>query len=126
MEEFTAFNYELIEFSIRIIEVIAIVVIMTALIYGMGRYFLRIIRNRGWQRKDYLELRGTIARALMLGLEILVAADIIETVTLDNSLESVAVLFLLVITRTFLSWSLVVEMEGRWPWQRGQQIDSSP
>jgi uncharacterized membrane protein len=56
----------------------------------------------------------------MLGLEILVAADIIETVTLDNSLESVVVLFLLVLTRTFLSWALEVEAEGRWPWNRGK------
>lgn len=110
-------NYELVKLSIQIIEVIAIVVILSALLFGMGRYLIRIIKNRKWRREDYVELRGTLARALMLGLEILVAADIIETVTLDNSLESVFVLFLLVITRTFLSWSLVVETENRWPWQ---------
>ena len=50
-------------------------------------------------------------------MEILVAADIVRTVALDATLESVLVLGLLVVIRTFLSWSLVVELEGRWPWQ---------
>jgi uncharacterized membrane protein len=54
---------------------------------------------------------------LLLGLEILVAADIVRTVALEATLESVAVLGLLVLIRTFLSWALVVEIEGRWPWQ---------
>jgi uncharacterized membrane protein len=52
-----------------------------------------------------------------LGLEILVAADIVRTVALEATLESVAILGLLVLIRTFLSWSLAVEMEGHWPWR---------
>jgi uncharacterized membrane protein len=62
-------------------------------------------------------LKISLGRALLLGLEILVAADIVRTVALEASLESVAVLGLLVLIRTFLSWALVVEIEGRWPWQ---------
>ena len=58
-----------------------------------------------------------LARALLLGLEILVAADIVRTVALEATLQSVAVLGLLVLIRTFLSWALVVEIEERWPWQ---------
>ncbi len=61
-----------------------------------------------------------MAKALLLGLEILVAADIILTVALEATLESVLILGLLVVIRTFLSWSLVVEIERRWPWQRSQ------
>jgi len=61
-----------------------------------------------------------VAKALLLGLEILVAADIILTVALEATLESVLILGLLVVIRTFLSWSLVVEIERRWPWQRSQ------
>lgn len=53
----------------------------------------------------------------MLGLEILVAADIVRTVALEATLESVIILGLLVLIRTFLSWALVVEIEGHWPWQ---------
>lgn len=59
--------------------------------------------------------------ALLLGLEILVAADIIRTIALEPSFSSVGVLGLLVIVRTFLSWSIVVELEGRWPWQHPVQ-----
>ena len=58
-----------------------------------------------------------LGRVLLLGLEILVAADIVETVATEPSFTSVGVLALLVLIRTFLSWTLVLEIEGRWPWQ---------
>jgi uncharacterized membrane protein len=63
--------------------------------------------------------RRDIGRAILLGLEFLVAADIINTVAIDPSLRSVAVLAGIVLIRTFLSFSLEVEIEGRWPWERG-------
>jgi uncharacterized membrane protein len=53
---------------------------------------------------------------LLLGLEFLVAADIIRTVALEPTMSNVLMLGLLVVVRTFLSWALVVEMDGRWPW----------
>jgi uncharacterized membrane protein len=59
----------------------------------------------------------------LLGLEILVAADIIRTVALEATLQSVVVLGLLVLVRTFLSWALVVEIEGRWPWQPEREAE---
>ena len=59
-----------------------------------------------------------MARGLLIGLDLLIAADIIKTVTLESTLENVVILGLLVVIRTFLSWSLVLEMEGKWPWQR--------
>ena len=52
-----------------------------------------------------------------MALELLVAADVVQTVVLEFTLSNVAALGLLVLVRTFLSWSLVVEIEGRWPWQ---------
>ena len=58
-----------------------------------------------------------IIRALLLGLEILVAGDIIRTVAVSPTLMSVAVLGAIVVIRCFLSWSLALEMNGRWPWQ---------
>lgn len=66
-----------------------------------------------------------LGHTLLLGLELLVAADVIRTVALEPTLVNVAVLGLLVVVRTFLSWSLVVEMEGHWPWQ-GHSGESSP
>jgi uncharacterized membrane protein len=65
-----------------------------------------------------------IGRGLLLGLDLLIAADVIRTVTLDPTLENVSALGVLVVVRTFLAWSLVVELEGRWPWQRKSSTDA--
>jgi uncharacterized membrane protein len=67
----------------------------------------------------YLQFRQQLGRAILLGLELLVAADIIRTVAVTPTLESVAVLGVIVLVRTFLSFSLEVELTGTWPWQRG-------
>jgi uncharacterized membrane protein len=65
----------------------------------------------------YESYKQQIGRSLLLGLEFLVAGDVVRTVALEPTLRGVAVLGLLVLVRTFLSWSLTVEIEGRWPWQ---------
>lgn len=62
--------------------------------------------------------RSDLGRSILLGLEFLVAADIISTVVIDLSLESVAALAGIVFIRTLLSFSLEAEIDGRWPWQR--------
>lgn len=61
-----------------------------------------------------------IARAMLVGLEVLVAADIIKTVGVDLTIRNMLGLGLLVVVRTFLSWTLTLEVEGRWPWQPGR------
>lgn len=66
----------------------------------------------------YISLRQNLGRTILLGLELLVIADIINSVAIETTLQSVAALGLLVIIRTFLSWSLEVEIEGQWPWKR--------
>ena len=65
----------------------------------------------------YSRFRQQLGRSILLGLELLVAADIIRTVAITPTLESVLVLGLIVIIRTFLSFSLELEITGRWPWQ---------
>jgi uncharacterized membrane protein len=71
--------------------------------------------------EHYERYKRSLGRALLLCLEILVAADIIRTVALDSTFQSVLALGLLVVVRTFLSWSLILEVEGRWPWRsKGQ------
>lgn len=64
--------------------------------------------------------RSNLGRAILLGLEFLVAADIINTVAIEPSLQSLAILGGIVLIRTFLSFSLEVEIEGRWPWDRNR------
>lgn len=73
----------------------------------------------------YRPLRVGIARAILLGLEFLVAADIIRSVALEPTFESVGVLGLIVLVRTFLSWSLEVESTGEWPWHRARQTTTA-
>ncbi|MEM7800264.1 MAG: DUF1622 domain-containing protein [Chloroflexota bacterium] len=65
----------------------------------------------------YRRLKTEIGLSLLLGLEVFVAADIIRTVALDLTFESLVSLGLLVVIRTFVSWTLVLEIDGRWPWQ---------
>jgi uncharacterized membrane protein len=67
---------------------------------------------------DYREARQGLGRAILLGLEFLVAGDIIRTVAVAPTFTSVGVLAVIVLVRTLLSFSLEVELEGRWPWQR--------
>jgi uncharacterized membrane protein len=69
----------------------------------------------------YTRYRRAVGRAILLGLELLVAGDIIRTVAVSPTLTSVAVLGVIVVIRTFLSMSLQLELEGRWPWQRDVQ-----
>jgi len=98
------------------IEVVAVAVIVAGLGYALIQSGVAFAMREGGE-SAYRRLRNLSARILLLGLELLVAADIVRTVALEPSLTSVAVLGLLVVIRTFLSWSLVVEIEGRWPWQ---------
>lgn len=105
-----------VEYLALAIEVMAVVVIAAGVIYAVisfliGRYGSRHLK--GYDR----QFRAQLGNSLLIGLEILVAADIIRTVALEPSLNNVAILGILVLVRTFLSWSLVVEIEGRWPWE---------
>jgi uncharacterized membrane protein len=68
----------------------------------------------------YSSYRQSLGRAILLGLELLVAGDIIRTVAVSPTLESLAVLGAIVLIRTFLSFSLEMEVNGRWPWQHAK------
>ncbi len=75
-------------------------------------------RAAGRQPQVYRQYRQQLGRSILLGLELLVAADIIRTVAVTPTLSSVAVLAGIVLIRTFLSFSLELEITGRWPWQK--------
>lgn len=101
------------------IEVLAVVVIVGVIVFATISYSTKILARQA-DKTTYTDFRHRVGRALLLGLEILVAADIIRTVVLEPTLSNVLVLGLLVLIRTFLSWSLVLEIEERWPWQASQ------
>ena len=99
-------------------EALGVLVIVLDALLSMGRLFAQGIGNI---RSPYRELRQELGGAIVLGLEFLVAGDIIRTVAVDPSLQSVAALGLIVLIRTFLSMTLQLEIDGYWPWERGSQ-----
>jgi uncharacterized membrane protein len=106
-----------IEWAALGIEVLGAVIIVAgvlrvAITRGTVRFLLKL--NEPGAYESY---KHQIGRSLLLGLEFLVAGDVVRTVALEPTLDNVAVLGVLVLIRTFLSWSLTVEIEGRWPWQ---------
>jgi uncharacterized membrane protein len=78
----------------------------------------------GWPGA-FRQYRANLGRAILLGLELLVAADIIGTVAVTPSFENLQILGLIVLIRTFLSFSLEVEIEGRWPWRKAADAPRS-
>ncbi|MEF2553463.1 DUF1622 domain-containing protein [Aurantimonas sp. A2-1-M11] len=107
-----------LHWTTRGIEVAGILVIVIGTI-GATITFLRQ-RFGGDSSEAFHTFRSSLGRSILLGLEFLVAADIINTVAIEPTLDSLAVLAGIVLVRTFLSFALEVEIEGRWPWQKGQ------
>lgn len=111
-----------IEFTAQIIEAIGVIIISLGAFAAFLRFFLPIWNSK---TKSYRQLRQDLGKAILLGLEILVAADIIATVVTEPTMEKVLILGLIVLIRTFLSLSLQVELEGKFPWQQEKLPDKS-
>lgn len=99
----------------RAVEYAGIAIILAGAVAAFVRYVPD--RRRIGPDASYRALRANLGRAILLGLELLVAADIINTVAVEPTIDNLAVLGLIVAIRTILSISLEVEIEGRWPWQ---------
>lgn len=110
-----------IEWLARSLEIAGVIIILAGT--GLASYlFVRQGLGSNW-RKAYERYRANLGRGILLGLELLVGADIIGTITAPLTFESVGLLGLVVLIRTFLSFSLETEIEGCWPWQRGSFRD---
>ncbi|AEH02397.1 DUF1622 domain-containing protein [Lacinutrix sp. 5H-3-7-4] len=103
-----------IEIIARIIEAIGIAIILIGLIYSLINYTISSLKKRA---HCYIELRKNLGKFILLGLEILIAADIVATVITEPTLKSTLILGLIVLIRTVLSLSIQVEIEGKFPWQ---------
>jgi len=99
----------------EVIDIVGAVAIVVGVVYAIVDAGLRGIRRIS---PVYTRFRRVLGRAILLGLELLVAADIIKTVAVTPTLDSVVVLAIIVLIRTFLSWALELEISGRWPWQK--------
>lgn len=104
------------EWSIAILELLGIGIIMIFAVHATG-YNLFLLITSGAEEKLFQEYRMQLARGILLGLEFLVAADIIKTVAIELTFSSVGILAVIVIIRTFLSFAIDMEMTGKWPWQ---------
>jgi uncharacterized membrane protein len=109
-----------IEYVALGIEAVAITIVVAAVVRGTVSYVWDI-RRRPRAPGAYARYKENLGLGLLLGLEVLIAADVIRTVALEPSFANIGVLGLLVVVRTFLSWSIMVEIEGRWPWEQGKE-----
>lgn len=105
------------------IDGMGVAVIIIGAVVAIVVFLCRAPRNAG---QAYREFRVQLGRSILVGLELLVAGDIIKTIALKPNAQSVAALAGIVAIRTFLSFSLTLEMTGRWPWQEGKRADPAP
>jgi uncharacterized membrane protein len=121
-----ALMLDLAAFAAKLFELAGIGAIILGTLAAFAALALALLRKHGGQaleegRGPVPAFRKSLGRSILVGLELLVAADIIRTVAIEPTLRSVAVLGAIVLIRTFLSFSLEVEIDGRWPWQSARR-----
>ena len=99
-------------------------IVVVGLVFASA-LFVRAMLGRRQDEAAYRQYRQRVGKTILLGLEFLVAADIIRTVAVAPTFRGVGVLGIIVAVRTFLSFTLEVELEGRWPWQTGRREPGS-
>jgi uncharacterized membrane protein len=103
----------------EVIDAAGVVVIVSGVVISAGAVAVGLGRH---ETGIYRRFREQLGRTILLGLELLVVGDMVRTVAAEPTLTSVAVLAIIVLIRTFLSFSLEVELTGRWPWQANNVI----
>ena len=108
---------------VKVVEGVGGAIMVGGGVIAFAAYGRQVIEHRP---DAYRRLRENLGRVILLGLEVLIIADIIRTIVVDQSLESVAVLGLIVLIRIVLSFSLEVEIDGAWPWNRWRSKSPEP
>jgi uncharacterized membrane protein len=108
---------ETMEHVAQAFEVVGAVVLLAGLLLAVG-LAVRVLRRSGDAKQAYKVLRQSFGGVILLGLEILVAADLVRTVAVEPTLDNVVILGIIVLIRTVLSFSLEIEIEGVAPWRR--------
>lgn len=114
---------EIVRLVGEVVDAAGVALIVLGLIITTG-YFLLRLRQGGAATNAYHSYREGLGRTLLLGLEFLVAADIIRTVAVAPTFYNLGILAVIVTIRTFLSWTLQLELEGSWPWQESKAAPS--
>lgn len=106
-----------IDLIANIVEIIGVLTILFGVVFSLGKYLILLKKPNQF---TYVALRQALGKSILLGLEILIAADIMSTIIAEPSLKSVSILGLIVFIRIIMSLSLQVELEGRFPWQKSK------
>lgn len=114
-----------IHFVTHVVEIVGIAIIVAGAFGALALFLVRMAAGAAPHETLVSAFRSNLGRSILLGLEFLVAADIVNTVAVEPTVQSLVVLAGIVLIRTFLSFSLEVEIEGRWPWQRHGKGDAA-
>ncbi len=106
---------EYIDYIAFALEIAGVLIILGITIISLVRY---VLGKQSSGERSYQVLREDIGKGIILGLEILIAGDIVSTVTTEPTMDRVLVLGVIVVIRTLLSLSIEVEIDGTWPWKR--------
>jgi uncharacterized membrane protein len=107
--------FEFLEHAVALINLFAVIVIIIGFVVAAGKYVGNYSSLE--LQENFNEFKINLGHALTLGLELLVLSDVIESIIIKPTIQSLLVLAFLVIIRTFLSWNLALQIEGCWPWQ---------
>ena len=113
----TVMRNDIVHWTTVLLEIAGVGVIALGVLIASLVALGRVLRGQAGADAVYTGYRRALGRAILLGLELLVAADIIGTVAVEPTFRSVGVLAMIVLIRTFLSFTLEMEVSGRWPWQ---------
>ncbi len=105
-----------LEVLVRALEIVGAGALVLGFVIATAQCFLRSLRQGAIPSVN--RYRRSLGRVVLIGLEILVAATIIKTITFDRTVEGMGLLAIMVAIRTTLGWTMVLEMDGRWPWQK--------
>ena len=109
---------------VDVVEAVGATILVVGGLGAFARFVHEVARRRS--HDSYGDLRKNLSRVILLGLEVLIIADLIQTIVVDQTLESVAVLGIIVAIRVVLSFSLEVEIDGMWPWNRWRVEAETP
>lgn len=109
------------EWSAAIIELLGISIILMLAVYALISAVVQLIQRKTPVETIYRQVRQRLGQGILVGLEFLVAADIIHTVAVELTFKTVGVLAIIVLIRTFLSFTLEVELTSKWPWQQNEK-----
>jgi uncharacterized membrane protein len=115
---------ELFSHVVEAVEVFGATILIVGGLGAFARFLWDLVSRR--EGDPYRDLRRVLSRVILLGLEVLIIADIIRTIVVDQSVESVTVLGVIVLIRIVLSFSLEVEVDGMWPWNRWRVTGDDP